>query len=73
MPQWDAVFVVRCSPPLGTEFLPLDQDERTATRGLGTPPLINLPSRFHESHSSGVPFDICIENVLKDLAGEGAS
>src|SRR4051812_16411202 len=32
----------------------------------------NFPSRFHESHSSGVPFDICIENLLKDLSGEGA-
>ena len=34
--------------------------------------LTNLPSRFHESHSSGVPFDICIENLLKDLPGAGA-
>ena len=31
-----------------------------------------MPSRFHQSHSSGVPFDICIENLLKDLPGEGA-
>ena len=32
--------------------------------------MTNFPSRFHESHSSGVPFDICIENLLKDLPGE---
>src|SRR3954463_14708715 len=32
----------------------------------------NLPSRFHESHSSSFPFDICIENLSKDLSGEGA-
>src|SRR3954466_7297441 len=32
----------------------------------------NLPSRFHESPSSGVPFDIRIENVF-ERGGEGGA
>jgi hypothetical protein len=35
--------------------------------------LTNLPSLFHESHRSGFPFGIRIENVLKIDGGGGAS
>jgi hypothetical protein len=35
--------------------------------------LTNLPSLFHDSHRSGFPFGICIENVLKRDGGGGAS
>ena len=31
-----------------------------------------MPSRFHESHSSGVPFDIRIENIF-ERGGEGGA
>ena len=67
------VFVVPYLPPLGPEFLPLEPRRAYNHTGAWKPPrLTNLPSRFHESHSSGVPFDICIENLLKDLPGAGA-
>ena len=34
--------------------------------------LTNFPRRFHESHSSGVPFDIRIENIF-ERGGEGGA
>ena len=55
-----------CSPMLATTWNRVlassTKTECTDTGGPAkdNPRLTNLPSRFHESHSLGVPFDICI-------------
>jgi hypothetical protein len=56
-------------PTLGPEFLPLEPRLSVQPhRGLWEPSrLTNLPSLFHESHSSGFPFGISIENVCEKV------
>ena len=61
------VFVVPCLPLLGPEFSPLEPRLSVQPHGAWkTPRLTNLPSRFYESHSSGVPFGICILGLKVD-------
>src|SRR3954468_4902741 len=57
---------------LGCDILPLKPRRAYNHTGAWKPPRpTNLPSRFHESHSSGVPFDICILALLE--GGEGGA
>lgn len=59
-----------CHTLLGTEFFPLEPRLSVHPREarISAPSrLTNLPSRFHESPSSGFPFGIRIENVYEKV------
>ena len=61
------VFVVPCSPPR-TRVLNFGTKMSVQPHGAWKPPRsTNLPSRFHESNSSSVPFGICMLVLLVDV------